>query len=110
MGSCRKTEIAISFCRQQSRRRICNCINITLYCNVAVSEGSKGLSPQLDGPRCSLGLTVDELLLLVGGDADQMSALHATLSLCRVPAFPLGAVLVAASLELVPAVVTRLCI
>lgn len=71
---------------------------------------SKCIWPQLDDPKRSPGLTVYKLLLLVGGDADQMSALHATLSLCRVPAFPLGAVLVAASLELVPAVVTRLCI
>lgn len=40
MGRFWKTEIAIKFCRQESRRRICNCINITLYCNLAASDGS----------------------------------------------------------------------
>lgn len=46
----------------------------------------------------------------MGGDADQMSALHATLSLRGVPAFSLGVVLVAVSLKLMPAIVARLCI
>lgn len=46
----------------------------------------------------------------MGGDADQMSALDATLSLRCFPAFPLGVVLVAVSLKLMPAVVACLCI
>ena len=56
-------------------------------------------------------LTVDKLLLLVGGDAGEVSPLEPTLSLCHVPVPPLRDILVAVALELVPAIVThiRIC-
>lgn len=55
-------------------------------------------------------LTVDKELLLVGQDAGQVRPLQATLPLGRVPRAPVAEVLVAVALELVPAVVARLCV
>lgn len=57
-----------------------------------------------------LKLTVDKLLLFVGGDAGQMSPLHSTLSLCCFPVSSMGEVLVAVTLKLVPAIATCFCI
>lgn len=54
--------------------------------------------------------TVDELLLLVGGNAGQMSTMHAALPLCSFPVLPLGEVLVAVALKLMPAIGAGFCI
>lgn len=60
--------------------------------------------------ECDITLTVDKLLLIMGENAGEVCPLYPTLLLRCIPVPPLGDVLVAVALELVPAIVTRLSV